>query len=105
MDTSKSPETDDPDWIASADLFSGRPNPSWMIDTDTVRMILGMWESAGQNAGSLPPAPALGYRGVSIRGDGESWRAFGGIVSRNRGGAEESRADINREIERRILAS
>jgi hypothetical protein len=49
--------------IVTMNVFSGRPNPSWIVDDNKVSDLQRM-ASAAASAG---PLPLLGYRGFSVR--------------------------------------
>ena len=48
--------------FAMLDVFSGRPNPVWRLDSDA----LGEIEMATEGGGFSAPPDALGYRGIKI---------------------------------------
>ena len=51
--------------IVTLDIFSGRENPSWVVDDDKVA---DLQRVAGAAAGArLGPLPILGYRGFQVR--------------------------------------
>jgi hypothetical protein len=97
MGTSKSNE-----WTAGAELFSGRPDPVWVVSTETVTWLLNRWTGL-DTVDEEPEPPLLGYRGVTLSDpNGPVWRAYGGVVTRS-SCAIERRADIGRVWERAIL--
>jgi hypothetical protein len=121
MATSRSPDA----WTACADVFSGRPNPTWEVPAPLARELasaflrlpraapdvgapsVGATTTPGVGARPASGSPALGYRGCALRSpDGELWRAGAGVVSSSLGGREgEARSDAGRAWERRLLAS
>lgn len=87
----------------TARLFSGRPDPSWVVAGGEARDLLQRLRSLPRKpAAAASPAPGLGYRGVDIAAPGEpAWMAYGGTVNR----AGQVFADPGRLIERRALAT
>jgi hypothetical protein len=77
--TSPNTERADPMEI-ELDVFSGRPNPTWIASPERAASIAGALSS-------LPAAPArpepghLGYRGFVIRQRGLHARVYGGYVT------------------------
>lgn len=51
--------------IVTLDVYSGRPNPTWIIEDDQLTQLrdLGAMETAAR----LGPLPVLGYRGFQVR--------------------------------------
>ena len=93
-------------WIASASVFSGRPDPTWPVSDEIARELLAIWDALEPFEGSLPAAPALGYRGCALRdGDGRTWSTHGDVVRLTQDGAGESRVDGERRFEGRLLSS
>ena len=48
------------------DVFSGRPNPSWTIDDQSIRSLVSMLD-AEPRVDAAPPADGLGFRGFRVR--------------------------------------
>jgi hypothetical protein len=90
---------------AEANLFSGRPNPSWELDPVAARELRAL-------IARLPPEPrvpeyqGLGYRGVSVTDDpgGLKIVARNGTVWRYDGPACRCLSDPARTVERALLA-
>jgi hypothetical protein len=92
-----------------ADLFSGRPNPSFTLDAEqaaTLATLLRGLPAGGQRH----EPPGLGYRGFVIRDTGDALpsctalRAFHGTVSAECGQETRDLADPARTVERWLLA-
>ncbi len=100
MATSRSPDA----WTASADLFSGRPNPTWEVPAALAHELVEMWSELAPTA-SAPSKPAvLGYRGCALRSpDGRVWRAEGSLVSAAGAQSSQARRDDGRVWEHRLL--
>jgi len=61
------------------DVFSGRPNPKWELNTGDTRKLQTKLDSLTEQ--TTPAAdPGLGYRGFVLRGAGRTWRVFQGRV-------------------------
>lgn len=68
-------------WEATVDLYSGRPNPTWIIGVEDGIMLTDALEKTqrtGEN--SLFDHLGLGYRGVVVSGGGIEMRFLGGVV-------------------------
>jgi hypothetical protein len=86
--------------IATALLYSGRPNPHWRVDPATaarlVPLLAALAPSGSKEALALP---GLGYSGIELRlgssGAGQVWLFHGGLASNAAG----TFIDHNREIE------
>jgi hypothetical protein len=105
MATSRSSEQQ-PEWLAGASLFSGRPDPTWPIAPATARALVQLWQSLPETKDPMPPAPPLGYRGCFLRDDrGRDWRGYGGVVEHAWRRRREARQDPARSFERQLLAS
>lgn len=99
MGTSRSNE-----WTATAHVFSGRPDPVWVVPEETIRWLLNRWEEL-DTEDAEPEPPLLGYRGVTLNDPtGPVWRAFGGVVTRL-SQSTERKADPGRRWERAALES
>ncbi|HYH81328.1 MAG TPA: hypothetical protein VEX86_16105 [Longimicrobium sp.] len=90
---------------AEADLYSGLPNPTWMLDeaeASTVRRLLGALPAGGQQE----PSPGLGYRGMVVRDAAGVFpgctelRAYRAVVLAQCGADTRSLADPGRAVER-----
>lgn len=87
-------------------LYSGRPNPSWQVESGQQGRIHALLAHAPQHSGECELPDGLGYSGVilTIRdadGHDEQWQVFGGrAVS-----ASECRIDSDRKLERALLES
>jgi hypothetical protein len=93
-------------WVAGASLFSGRPDPVWTVDAAIASRILARWPELSPTHDPAPVPPALGYRGSFLRNpEGHEWRAFGGIVETDHGGARDARRDDARTFEKAVLAT
>jgi hypothetical protein len=102
MGTSASPE-----WTARAHVFSGRPDPRWLVPSDVAARLVAPWNElpeASEEHGVSPPA--LGYRGVSLhQPDGNTWLAFGGYVRRTSDRGIATHRDDEGAWERALLAT
>src|ERR1035437_426585 len=100
MATSRSPDR----WTASADLFSGRPNPTWNVPAVLAHELVRIWSELPPTSPAPSKAPALGYRGCALRApDGRVWRAESGVVAAAGAQSSQARRDDVRAWERRLL--
>jgi len=82
------------------DLFSGRPNPTWVVPR--VELLARLKDLMSTNpAPVVATRPDLGYRGVSVEVDGEVIRVFGGVAEFPGRVLE----DRDRRLERWLLSS
>jgi hypothetical protein len=100
MATSRSPDA----WTASADLFSGRRNPTWDVPAALAHELVKMWSELPPTAAAPSTPPALGYRSCTLRApDGRVWHATGSIVSAAGAQTSQARRDDTRAWKRRLL--
>ena len=78
------------------DIFSGRPNPTWELGSAVARRLEELHRRLQAATTGAPEPPGLGYRGFRYSLDGETWRAFRGVVA----GPRLVMADHARSIER-----
>jgi hypothetical protein len=94
------------DWLAQALVFSGRPDPTWVVPSSTVEKLLGLLAELPSRSDRSPEPPPLGYRGCLLQApDGRTWRSYGGAVTFSEGNLEQVRGDPERRFERLLLAT
>ena len=69
------------------DIFSGRPNPRWVLPTDERDSLLNMVASLRDTAGPFP-ATGLGYRGFILRDSDREILVYRHLVRVKRGADE-----------------
>jgi hypothetical protein len=90
-------------WMAGALLYSGRPDPSWVVGGDATALIR-QFDDLEPWRGPLPDQSRLGYRGVWLRApDGRRWIVHAGVAWIE--GTSDIRADGGRRFERALLAT
>jgi hypothetical protein len=103
MDTSSSAERSP---IAGIDVYSGRPNPTWPLQSAELDRLRAIWNELRKlPTTQTPQVPGLGYRGCFVLDGDERWNAFREVVTLQRAHDRESRLDERHECERLILAS
>ncbi|MBI1818639.1 MAG: hypothetical protein HYR72_26955 [Deltaproteobacteria bacterium] len=105
MGTSKSASASPTRWSARAHAFSGRPDPTWTVESSVGEQLEGLWNKLPATHLTLPVAPPLGYRGCVLLAEGRTWQVYRGVVERVEGARVERRSDATRNFERTILAS
>ena len=91
-----------------ADLFSGRPNPSFTLDGEQAATLATLLRSLPPHGERREP-PGLGYRGFVIRDTGDALpgctalRAFHGTVAAECGPETRLLADPAHTVERWLL--
>jgi hypothetical protein len=91
--------------MAGISVFSGRPNPSWPLSHADFEDLLRIWDSLDPTPVATKPNSFLGYRGCFVEDGEERWTASDDIVTIQRPHGTESRRDVRREFERRILST
>ena len=92
--------------IASAVIFSGRPDPTWEVDDIIVKKLEEIWIKLTECRDKLPSVPLLGYRGCFIRcKNNVEWHVYGCVVTLNDGKKSKSRVDKDKKFERLLLSS
>ena len=93
-------------WRVVLHLYSGRPDPSWILDLGNDARIVETWESLPPFVGDAPALPRLGYRGAQVDDSGHrQWLAFQGAVTLVCRGDQVIRRDATRAMERLLVAS
>ena len=93
-------------WSAGAQVFSGRPDPLWVVARDVAARLLALWKAMPHWRGAVPVGAALGYRGSCLAWDSSrTWVAYRGAVTLVRHGRRESRRDCDRAFEKLLLSS
>ena len=87
-----------------ADVFSGLPNPQWMIAGELLVQLKMMLAHLAQFHGNVPQPSGLGYRGLILEfspdeGIGGSLRLYGGYVV----GPDRAWVDSGHALERWLL--
>jgi hypothetical protein len=92
-------------WTASADVFSGRPNPEWPVPERVAEDLILRWRGLPLSDRRIPDRPLLGYRGCLLRApDGREWHGYDRIVvATGESGTRHSRTDNDRAWQRYLL--
>ena len=89
-------------WVASASVFSGRPNPTWAVPATLGERLAELWARLPAWIGERPQPAPLGYRGCGVAApDGRVWEAFGELVALG----ADARRDAAHEFERTLRES
>lgn len=87
-------------------VFSGRPDPAWVLSRVTETALDHYWHTLEETAGVPEPiVSGLGYRGLMVETENDTWFIFRGLVSRQVSAGKTVRKDASREIERTLLLS
>jgi hypothetical protein len=105
-------------WRAGAFLYSGRPDPTWIVPAEDVGGLIACWNELPPTETWSAPPSRLGYRGCWLEApDGRRWIAHDRRVAlfaphRRAGGSQatrprptEVRLDEQRKFERAVLAT
>jgi hypothetical protein len=93
--------------IATALIYSGRPDPEWNIDRWQLKGLKEIWQELPSSKVGPPAPPPLGYRGAALHcPSGEEWYAYGRIVTLKRGASRaKHRADDESRFEQTLLST
>lgn len=92
--------------IVKAQVFSGRPDPTWKIEESIQKELEKIWDSLVPIYGEPLSYPLLGYRGCLIKCKGDiEWFVYKNLVTLNKSGKTESREDNNKKFEKLIMSS
>ena len=101
MDTSRSTE-----WVAEAALFSGRPNPTWIIPATVVIQLLDRWAGLPLHHGPTPEPPRLGPQGYVLHApDGRIWQSYADVVTLDDGHYKQARDDLGHQFEQLLITA
>lgn len=95
----------------TADIFSGRPNPTWQLAPGTAKKFMKQLASLPAVANPNRTVPGLGYRGflVEFTSPGESSvirvSVYEGLVVVTRSGVEKAFVDRSNSLEQWLLAT
>lgn len=93
-------------WIAGASVFSGRPDPTWLISDELGARLETLWSSFPTSHAQEAKPPPLGYRGCLVTSpDGRRWTAYRQSVTLEAASRIERRRDNDREFESTVLGS
>lgn len=91
--------------IASALIFSGRPDPAWKIEAGQAAGIMAVWAGLEPATAQEEAPPALGYRGVRLQIGDTVFEARAGLVKMTGKECAEWREDHEQRFEAAVLAS
>lgn len=93
-------------WVGRASIFSGRPDPQWVVPDDLARRLIAFWDRLPPESSVHTEPTDLGYRSCSLSSkDGRRWVAFGCVVRLDLQERVEFRRDDGGAFERELLAS
>jgi hypothetical protein len=91
---------------ARAFVFSGRPDPTWVVEKQRSRKLYSIWKQLKPSVPPTPAQPRLGYRGVSMAcGRRGEFIAFAGYVRNTIGDTVEWKKDEEGVFERFLLST
>jgi hypothetical protein len=95
----------EPYWICGAMIFSGRRDPTWLLNEEQVKNIIDIWNSLPVSEKHLTIPGFLGYKGCYlISSSNDKWHSFRRIVTLIRQNTiAESRKDEIRKFENALL--
>jgi len=93
------------EWIARALCFSGRPDPTWIVQKNVIKQLEKIWNSLEPQSVKSPISPQnLGYLGSSLTDNiNHEWFVFGGHVTLKVNGKSDSRLDNRKAFEKVLL--
>lgn len=91
-------------WKAVALLFSGRPNPYWVLTPAQQKNWMVLWKQAALNNEDVKQPSKLGYTGCRLQYDEHShWLLYNGCVSFFEKETVFSKKDEDRQMELFLL--
>jgi hypothetical protein len=91
---------------ARAFVFSGRPDPEWLIQEQQIQRLETLWNQLPPCLASTSSQSGLGYRGVSmVCTNNEEYIAFGGYVKKKISNSVELKKDTERLFEKLLLST
>jgi hypothetical protein len=91
-------------WTAEAFVFSGRPNPQWILTKKQAHDWMDIWQSASYSNNEVQRPSRLGYTGCRLQFNEHSyWIMYNGCVSFYDKGQVISKEDAAREMEYFLL--
>ncbi len=91
---------------ARAFVFSGRPDPTWLVEEQQTQRLEAIWNQLKPSVAPMSSRPRLGYRGVSmVCASKEEYTAFGGYVERKEGNTIEWKKDEEILFERLLFST
>jgi len=94
--------TDAEEVRVSLGLYSGRPDPEWVLTADQVA-VLDAEIALLPDASGTPPAGGLGYHGFTVTRPGGTFVAYRGTVAPPGDAARPFKQDQGRVVERLLL--
>jgi len=96
----------DTTWKVTALLFSGRPNPEWVLTPVEQKNWMVLWKQAALSNTEVASASGLGYTGCRLKYDGHShWQLYNGCVSFYEKETIFSKKDEERQMELFLLST
>lgn len=100
--TSAGPSVSDGPTEVILGLYSGRPDPEWVLTNEQAAM-LDTLVGTLRDATGTPPVGSLGYHGFTILRAGRSLVAYRGILAPPGDGLRAIKMDPTRSVERFLL--
>lgn len=90
--------------MVTAFLFSGRPNPEWLLTEWQQKNWMQLWQQAPLSNTEVKQPSALGYSGCRLYHNEHSyWQAYNGCVSFFEDGKVFSKEDDKEQLEQFLL--
>jgi hypothetical protein len=91
-------------WTAEAFVFSGRPNPQWILTEKQADDWMDRWQAAPSSSKEVERPSRLGYTGCKLQFNEHSyWLIADSCVSFYDKGQVISKEDVGREMEYFLL--
>ncbi len=93
-------------WTVEAFVFSGRPNPKWVLTKKQARDWMNFWQAAPSTSKEVQRISRLGYTGCKLQLNEHSyWILSDGFVSFYDNDQVISKKDIEKKLEFILLNS
>ncbi|MCG8352114.1 MAG: hypothetical protein MI924_30475, partial [Chloroflexales bacterium] len=91
--------------IVVLDIFSGRPNPVWMLAAAETITLTAMLDALPASSKTIDPPEGLGYRSFIVHLPDRSVEVYGGFVSETSGRGLLYFIDTDQRVERWLYAT
>jgi len=90
-------------WRVTAFLFSGRPDPQWLLKKKQADHFMSLWNQATvSNKEAIIPS-RLGYRGIKVLTEKKQWLIYDSVITGKEEEIKTSKTDEGKIIEKFLL--
>ncbi len=93
------------EWKAILLIFSGRPDPQWILNKYEIEDFMRLWSAAGDSAQQVGIPSNEGYKGIRLIHKNTEWVVHDSIITCFENGKSISRKDNENKIENLLKSS